>query len=111
MHLLLVQYSIGCLSECFGEPRNSSCSAGTGYCEVDVPPDMGYFETSFNSNYNDTTSCGYIVVMEEKAFSYSTAYRQWTTFSDAYNGFVPVVMDWRIELYTCEEAERNLTSY
>jgi hypothetical protein len=60
---------------------------------------MGYFETSFNSNYNDTTGCGYIVVMEEKAFTYSTAYRQST------------IMDWRIELYTCEEAKRNLTSY
>ncbi|OQU88384.1 putative wall-associated receptor kinase-like 16 [Sorghum bicolor] len=104
-------YSIGCLSECYNKPRNmSSCSVGSGCCEADVPIDMGYSRSFFNPEYN-YTGCGYIAVMEEKMFSYSTTYRDSSTsFFDAYNGTVPVVMDWRIRRYTCEEAKLNISS-
>jgi len=89
----------------------SWCSAGSGCCEADVPIDMGYSRSYFNSEYN-YTGCGYIAVMEEKMFSYSTTYRNSSTsFFDAYNGTVPVVMDWRIRRYTCEEAKLNSSSY
>jgi hypothetical protein len=71
---------------------------------------MGYTGSYFNPDYN-YTGCGYIVVMEEKMFSYSTTYRNSTSFLDAYNGTVPVVMDWRIRLHTCEEAKLNSSSY
>ncbi|WVZ50635.1 hypothetical protein U9M48_001873 [Paspalum notatum var. saurae] len=104
-------YSIGCLSQCYGYPRNaSSCSSGAGCCEADVPTDMGYCRPYFNPDYN-STGCSYSVVMETKAFSYSTAYRQRpTAFWDAYNGRVPVVFDWVIRPYTCEDAKTNFSS-
>ncbi|CAN6182616.1 unnamed protein product, partial [Urochloa humidicola] len=111
-YLTSESYSIGCLSKCSNqEPRNGSCSVGSGCCQVDVPHDLGYFEAYFNENYTTTTGCGYIVVTEEKAFSYSTTYRDSAKFLDAYKGQVPVVMDWRITPYTCEEAKMNLSSY
>jgi hypothetical protein len=89
-----------------------SCSFGSGCCEVDVPVDMGCFQSYFNPDYNATTGCGYTVVMEAKAFSYSTTYRNSTSFLDSYNGNVPVVMDWRIgSLSTCEDASKNLSPY
>ncbi|CAL5063922.1 unnamed protein product [Urochloa decumbens] len=86
----------GCYTTCSDDiPKNGSCLAGAGCCETDVPEDLGYFEAYFNTNYT-TSGCSYIVVMEEKAFSYSTTYAYSTTFWDAYNGQVPVVMDWVI---------------
>ncbi|WVZ61765.1 hypothetical protein U9M48_011586, partial [Paspalum notatum var. saurae] len=106
-------YSIGCLSECYGDPTNtSSCSSGAGCCEAGVPANMGYCKSYFNPDYNSTGGCSYSVVMETKAFSYSTSYRNSrTAFWNEHNGTVPVVMDWRIKGYTCEEAKKNLSSY
>ncbi|CAN6174657.1 unnamed protein product [Urochloa humidicola] len=110
-YLISESYSIGCLSKCSDqEPINGSCSVGAGCCQVDVPHDLGYLEAYFNENYT-TTGCGYIVVMEEEAFSYSTTYRDSSKFWDAYKGKVPVVMDWTITQYTCEEAKMDLSSY
>jgi hypothetical protein len=77
---------------------------------VGVPNNLGYFEAYFNEN-NMTSGCGYIVVMEKKAFSYSTTYRSFSSFWYANNGTVPVVMDWRISFDTCERAQLNRSSY
>jgi len=108
-------YSIGCLSECYSDKRNTtSCSPGAGCCEADIPVDMRYCQPKFDPDYNDTTGCSYSVVMDAKAFSYSTTYRNSTTFWDAYNGRVPVVFDWSVSPYrgyTCEDAKRNISSY
>jgi len=108
-------YSIGCLSECYSDKSNTtSCSPGAGCCEADIPVDMGYCQPNFDPDYNDTTGCSYSVVMDAKAFSYSTTYRNSTTFWDAYNGRVPVVFDWSVSPYrgyTCEDAKRNISSY
>ena len=71
-----MQYTIGCLSQCYMEPTNTrSCSFGSGCCEVDVPIDMGCFQSYFNPDYNATAGCGYTVVMEANAFSYSAMYK------------------------------------
>jgi len=105
-----MQYSIGCVSECYNEARNtSSCSPGSGCCEAEVPADMGYCWPYFNYNY---TGCGYAVVMEAKEFRYLTTYRNSeAAFWNAYNGTVPIVMDWTIAWSTCDDAKKNLTSY
>ena len=80
-------------------PKNGSCIATAGCCEAGVPEDLGYFEAYFNKNYNTSYGCGYIVVIEKKAFSYSTTYAyQRTEFWDAYKDHqVPVVMDSLLE--------------
>jgi len=72
---------------------------------------MGYCRPYFNTDYN-YTGCAYAVVMEAKAFNYSTEYRySQKAFLHAYNDKVPVVFDWTIGLYTCEEAQKNHSSY
>jgi len=53
--------------------KNGSCIATAGCCEAGVPDDLGYFEAYFNKKYN-SSGCGYIAVMEEKAFNFSTTY-------------------------------------
>jgi hypothetical protein len=108
-----VQYIIGCYSTCSSlEPKNGTCSAGAGCCKTDVPENQVYLEAYFNRNYSTPTGCSYIVVMEEKAFDFSTTYNNGKTFLDDYKGQVPVVMDWVIRPnYTCEVAKTNLTSY
>ncbi|RCV12081.1 hypothetical protein SETIT_2G240200v2 [Setaria italica] len=108
---LAYMYAVGCLSQCSGEQRNGSCSVGAGCCQADVPKDLKYFEPYFNPNYNYTTACGYIVVMEEKAFNYSTTYAYSSNFFDEYKGQVPVVMDWTITGESCEVAKTNHSSY
>jgi hypothetical protein len=113
MHLIFVQYITGCHTTCSGEEKtkNGSCSASAGCCALDVPKGLEYFDAYFNGHYNTSGGCGYIIVMEEKAFSYSTTYRSSSSFWHAYNGTVPVVMDWRIGSSTCEDANKNLSSY
>ncbi|CAN6196280.1 unnamed protein product [Urochloa humidicola] len=49
--------------------------------------------------------------MEDEKFSYRTTYAYSTTFWDDYQGQVPVVMDWTIRPYSCEDAKRNTSSY
>ncbi|RLN34808.1 putative wall-associated receptor kinase-like 16 isoform X1 [Panicum miliaceum] len=91
---------VGCYATCSVDsiPKNGSCTATAGCCEAGVPEDLGYCEAYFNKNYNTSKGCGYIVVIEEKAFSYSTTYADQTKteFWDAYKGQVPFVMDWVI---------------
>jgi hypothetical protein len=113
LRFFFVQYITGCYTTCNGDDdiaKNGSCSAGAGCCALDVPEGLGYFDTFFNEYYNISGGCGYIVVMEEKAFSYSTTYRTYSSFWYAYNGTVPVVMDWTITNDTCEEAKLNISS-
>jgi hypothetical protein len=112
MHLVtVVQYVIGCYSTCSGLERTNGTCSGAGCCKADVPENQVYLEADFNEKYNTSTGCSYIVVMEEKAFNFSTTYNLGTTFFDDYKGQVTVVMDWMILLYTCEAAKRNRTSY
>uniref|UniRef100_A0A0D9XEQ0 Protein kinase domain-containing protein n=1 Tax=Leersia perrieri TaxID=77586 RepID=A0A0D9XEQ0_9ORYZ len=86
-----------------------------GCCEVDVPQDLGFLDAYFNKNYNTSeisySNCGYVVIMEKAAFSYSTTYIPSTNFWNDYGGRVPAVMDWIITWETCEEAKSNMSSY
>jgi hypothetical protein len=114
VHLFFVQYIIGCYTTCYGDDdiaKNGSCSAGAGCCALDVPTGLEYLDTFFNEDYSSSGGCGYILVMEEKAFSYSKTYRSSSSFWYANNGTVPVVMDWRISFDTCERAQLNRSSY
>lgn len=56
----LFQYIIGCHANCSDVPKNGSCSAAAGCCELDVPTDLGFFEAFFNTDYSSSSGCGYI---------------------------------------------------
>ncbi|PUZ71110.1 hypothetical protein GQ55_2G288800 [Panicum hallii var. hallii] len=110
-YMTTLSYVLGCYSTCSREPpTNGSCS-GAGCCKVDLPKDQVYLRAFFNEYYNTSTGCSYIIVMEEKEFSYSTTYSYSTNFWNAYKGQVPVVMDWIIRRRTCEASKKNTSSY
>jgi hypothetical protein len=52
-----------------------------------------------------------MVVMEKAAFSFNTSYVKSTVFNDTYKAGVPVVLNWRASPWTCEVAQKNMSSY
>ncbi|XP_062203786.1 putative wall-associated receptor kinase-like 16 [Phragmites australis] len=104
-----------CLSTCHGILKNGSCS-GIGCCEADVPKDRDSYSAYFiehpkSSTVRKRSPCRYMVVMEKAAFNFSTTYISSTTFLDAYNGQVPVVIDWAIRPESCEIAGKYTVPY
>uniref|UniRef100_A0ACD5Y0Z5 Uncharacterized protein n=1 Tax=Avena sativa TaxID=4498 RepID=A0ACD5Y0Z5_AVESA len=107
-------YVIGCYSTCAdGNLENGMCS-GAGCCQADVPKDIRFFSGYFNETYEITsqhTPCSYLVVMQKEAFTFNTSYVESTKFYYAYNGTVPIVLNWEIRPWTCEVARQNMSSY
>ncbi|KAM0859397.1 hypothetical protein ACQ4PT_047237 [Festuca glaucescens] len=114
-YMMSSSYVIGCSSTCYNViPKNDTCS-GAGCCQADVPKDIQYYSGYFNENYNTTgiwndSPCSYMALMEKTAFSFKTSYVKSKVFPDTYNHKVPIVLNWRINTSTCEEA-RNMSSY
>ncbi|KAM3278791.1 hypothetical protein ACQJBY_046215 [Aegilops geniculata] len=105
---------IGCYSTCNGRPLNGTCSRGGGCCQADVPKNLNYFRSYLNEYYNSTEPdqpCSYVVMMEKAAFSFSTTYLKSTVFNETYKGKTPVVLDWHVGPWSCDEAKRNMSSY
>ncbi|XP_052201535.1 wall-associated receptor kinase 3-like [Diospyros lotus] len=108
-----LNYTTGCLSICGGLDRvaNGSCN-GIGCCQVPIPLGANDFSAGVTSLYNhskvlDFSPCGYAFVVEEEAFSFSIA-----DLKDLQgNRTVPVVLDWAVGNETCEEAQKNSSSY
>ena len=106
-------YTVGCVSLCSRLSdivANGSCS-GTGCCDTSIP--QGLSEVSYISGtvYNHTrvhdfNPCGYAFLVEEGAYNFSST----DVVSFPKKGF-PVVLDWAVGNHTCEEAQRDLSSY
>uniref|UniRef100_A0ACD5YEA3 Uncharacterized protein n=1 Tax=Avena sativa TaxID=4498 RepID=A0ACD5YEA3_AVESA len=107
-------YVIGCYSTCSnGNLKNGICS-GAGCCQADVPEGVRYYSGNFDEAYNTTSKdrpCSYMVLMQKDAFRLNTSYVDSTVFYEAYNGSVPVVLNWEIQQLTCEVARQNMSSY
>ncbi|CAM0951792.1 unnamed protein product [Alopecurus aequalis] len=52
-----------------------------------------------------------MVVMQKDALIFNTSYVESTVLYDAYNGTVPIVLNWEIHPWTCEVARQNMSSY
>ncbi|VAI33321.1 unnamed protein product [Triticum turgidum subsp. durum] len=52
-----------------------------------------------------------MVLMEEAAFNFRTSYVKSTVFYDAYNGILPLVLNWQARPWTCDVAQKNMSSY
>ncbi|KAK1631631.1 hypothetical protein QYE76_005946 [Lolium multiflorum] len=107
-------YVVGCHSTCAnGNLKDGICS-GAGCCEADVPKNIQYFSSYFNQGYINTSQdspCSFMVVMQKEDFVFNTSYvKSWVLY-DAYNGIVPIVLDWQIHPWTCEVAKQNMSSY
>uniref|UniRef100_A0ACD5XT34 Uncharacterized protein n=2 Tax=Avena sativa TaxID=4498 RepID=A0ACD5XT34_AVESA len=113
-YMMSSSYVVGCYSTCAnGNLKNGMCS-GAGCCQADVPKDIRYFSGYFNETYKTTlqdSPCSYLVLMQKEAFTFNTSYVESTKFYDAYNGTVPIVLNWEIHRSTCEVAKQNMSSY
>ncbi|CAL5384703.1 unnamed protein product [Camellia sinensis] len=104
----------GCLSACStrGYIPDGNCS-GIGCCQTSLPNGGAYADISLASftahrKVFDFNPCSYAFVVEDGAFNFSRSYLG--NFSEEY---MPMVLDWTIRsnIFTCEEAKRNQTSY
>ncbi|XP_037431147.1 putative wall-associated receptor kinase-like 16 [Triticum dicoccoides] len=108
-------YLIGCKSTCDDTLMDGTCS-GAGCCQVDVPTGVRFYNGNFDQSYNTTeiwhySRCSYMVLMEKEAFNFRTSYVESTVFYDVYNGTVPLVLNWRAGPLSCDEAQKNMSSY
>ncbi|XP_048530604.1 putative wall-associated receptor kinase-like 16 [Triticum urartu] len=108
-------YVIGCSSTCNTTLMNDTCS-GNGCCQADVPKNVRDYYGYFNEDYNTTQTwqsspCSYLAVMENAAFNFRANYVNSTVFYDTYNGKVPLVLNWRAGPWTCDAAQKNMSSY
>jgi Wall-associated receptor kinase galacturonan-binding len=109
-------YSVGCLSTCDSvdslNKYGPSCS-GVGCCRTAFPKASQTFQVNFDERYNHSevynfSRCSYAMVVEDAGFQFNTDY---ATSGNLIWHHVPVIFDWVIGNKTCQDAQRNHTSY
>jgi hypothetical protein len=90
---------------------SGSCS-GIGCCQTSIPEGITRFSVTVSSYKNHSAvhsfnPCGFGFVVEEEAYNFSSL--------DLHNlqdrEYVPLVIDWAVGNETCEDAQKNMTSY
>ncbi|XP_058759314.1 putative wall-associated receptor kinase-like 16 [Vicia villosa] len=109
-------YMAGCVAYCKSlddvVENDQSCS-GTGCCEVLIPRGHAFTEVSYGTSgitknhtlVHDFNPCGYAFVVENGTYSFNS-----TDLKLEKKEF-PVLLDWAIGNQTCEQAQKNLSSY
>nr|XP_019709228.2 wall-associated receptor kinase 5-like [Elaeis guineensis] len=115
-------YESGCVSMCRNGiiPTNGSCT-GIGCCQTSIPSGLSFYNVWFDAKFNSSdvqdqefNPCSFAVLLEEDQFEFQSTY---VTKLDFYSnngwpvGKAPVVLDWAIGNETCEQAQRNQTTY
>ncbi|XP_061373357.1 putative wall-associated receptor kinase-like 16 [Gastrolobium bilobum] len=106
-------YTTGCVSLCNRLDdivANGSCS-GTGCCETSIPEGLSGFSFGSGSVFNHTrvldfNPCGYTFLAEDGAYNFSS-----TDLVNFEKKTFPVVLDWEVGNQTCQEAQKNVSSY
>ncbi|PIN12635.1 Serine/threonine protein kinase [Handroanthus impetiginosus] len=105
--------SAGCVSWCdsIDTVVNGTCS-GIGCCQTSIPKGVKDILVDIRSFGNHTTvkgfnPCGYAFVVEAEAFEFSSADLKYLQNRKSF----PVILDWSVGNVTCEEAQKNLSSY
>lgn len=111
-----VNYSSACLSLCDQEVDviDGSCS-GTGCCQIPIPEGLKKFSATAASVYNHTKiwsfdRCSYAFLAEHERYTFKASDFLDPDFLNRIEN-VPVVFDWVLENKTCEEAQKNLSTY
>ncbi|KAL3738786.1 hypothetical protein ACJRO7_020199 [Eucalyptus globulus] len=106
------KFSFGCASLCSTNSTVSSgpCS-GIGCCQASIPRDtfnynISIWSFSYHSNVLDFNPCSYAFVAETDAYNFSVSDLSRLKFNES-----ALVLDWAIGNQTCEEAQKNSTSY
>lgn len=102
----------GCSSACnsTNSVTNGSCS-GIGCCQTSIPKGLLKYSVTVDTFNNHTyilsfNPCSYTFLVEEESFNFSTA-----DLMDLQRNKVSTVLDWAVGNQTCEDAQKNLTSY
>ncbi|CAI9778155.1 unnamed protein product [Fraxinus pennsylvanica] len=114
-------YETGCTSRCFSKENldDGSCS-GVGCCQTSIPKGVSQVNLTLNSydnftkSYDDNHStvwdfnnCSYAFLAEKSAFTFSP-----NKLSSLMNvEMLPMVVDWAIDGGTCEESQKDMSSY
>ncbi|CAA2956294.1 Serine threonine kinase [Olea europaea subsp. europaea] len=114
-------YQTGCTSTCARKDdlEERSCS-GVGCCQVSIPKGVWDVEltlqsfSNFTDSYDNHTTtlwdfdkCSYAFLAEESAFNFSP-----NSLSILKNvETLPMMVDWAIDGGTCEESQKNMSSY
>jgi hypothetical protein len=90
---------------------NGSCS-GLGCSQTPIPEGLWNFTITVNSYYNHSAvysfnPCGFAFLVEAEAYNFSSLDLQQLQNRDT----VPLVIDWAVGNQTCEDAQKNRTSY
>jgi hypothetical protein len=85
---------------------NGSCS-GVGCCNTSIPEGVTDFEVRVLSFLEDYSTCIFAFVVEKEAYKFSTLDLNFLQNRTT----VPVVLDWAVGNETCENAQRNQTTY
>nr|DAD42624.1 TPA_asm: hypothetical protein HUJ06_000854 [Nelumbo nucifera] len=111
-------FTSGCSMICDDQqsPINNSCS-GIGCCQTSIPKGFKSFELylySFNNHTNvlDFNPCAYAFLVNYEWYNFSVS--DLGGYMDFYNRNrenVPLVLDWAIEEYSCENVSRSDPSY
>ncbi|XP_039172750.1 wall-associated receptor kinase 2-like [Eucalyptus grandis] len=106
------KFSFGCMSSCknITDVSNGSCS-GIGCCQTSIPKNTFDYQISIGSDYNhsdvlDFNPCSYAFVTVNDFYTFSVGDLKQPEFDQS-----PLVLDWAIGNQTCEEAQKNRTSY
>jgi hypothetical protein len=102
----------GCTSICSNDMDNGSSCSGIGCCHNSIPEGITTFYVSVwdmlnnwrQSNFN---TCMLSFVEEVNAYNFSS----WNLNFFKNRTTVPVVLDWAVGNETCQNAQRNKTSY
>jgi hypothetical protein len=90
---------------------NGSCS-GLGCSQTPIPKGLRIFSITVNSYYNHSAvhsfnPCGFAFLVEAEAYNFSSLDLQQLQNRET----VPLVIDWAVGNQTCENAQKNRTSY
>ena len=106
-------YTTGCTAFCdrIESVVNNSCS-GLGCCQSSIPEGIWDFDINVNSYKNHSAvrsfnPCGFAFLVEAEAYSFSSIDLQQLESTES----VPLVIDWAVGNETCEDAQKNMTSY
>ncbi|KAL2467606.1 Wall-associated receptor kinase 2 [Forsythia ovata] len=106
-------YKTGCGSTCSDKDNlvDGTCS-GSGCCQMPIPKDVWRVEVTLGSFANYTNvwnfnNCSYGFLVEESTFRFSP--RNLSSLRNVEK--LPMVVDWAIGNGTCEDAQKNVSSY
>uniref|UniRef100_A0A0D9XGT3 non-specific serine/threonine protein kinase n=1 Tax=Leersia perrieri TaxID=77586 RepID=A0A0D9XGT3_9ORYZ len=109
-------YMTACMATCPGVGRleNGSC-AGVGCCQTAIPGGLNGYQVVFEEKFNTSgtamfSRCSYTVLVDSRAFNFSTTYVTTDELMVAHGGQLPLVLDWAIGNKTCKEARQNASA-